>query len=105
MAKDRQKPQAPRRPQTISNTPSTPKVSTLRREPAQFIFGKQNFIWMGIGLGFILLGLLCMMGGQMPKPDVWDESIIYSPLRITIAPLLMIAGFIIEIYAIFKKSS
>ena len=66
------------------------------------IFGKQNYIYLGIGFGLILIGLLLMQGGAMPNPDVWDESLIYSFRRITLAPLVMIAGFAMGIYAIFK---
>ena len=67
------------------------------------IFEKTNFIWMGIGLALILLGLVLMSGGAQPDPTQWDESLIYSPRRITLAPILMVAGFIVEIYAIFKR--
>lgn len=66
------------------------------------IFGKQNYIYLGIGFALILIGLLLMQGGAMPNPDVWDESLIYSFRRITLAPLVMIAGFAMGIYAIFK---
>lgn len=71
------------------------------KEP--MLFGKVNFKWMLIGIGFIVLGLILMLGGDMPSPDVWDESLIYSHRRITIAPLLMLIGFCLQIYAIFKK--
>ena len=67
------------------------------------IFGKQNFLWMAIGAAFIIAGLLLMLGGQQPAPDVWDENIIYSFRIVTLAPIVIIAGLIIEIYAIFKS--
>jgi hypothetical protein len=66
------------------------------------IFGKQNFIWMGIGAALIATGLLLMLGGQQPSPDVWDDNIIYSTRIVTIAPLVILTGLIVEIYAIFK---
>ncbi len=74
---------------------------TMQKEP--LIFGKQNYIWMGIGFGLIALGMLLMSGGAMPSPDVWDESIIYSFRRTVLAPFLMLAGLVVEVYAIFKK--
>ena len=68
----------------------------------ELIYGRENFKWMGIGIGLIALGLMLMAGGAQPDPNQWDESLIYSPRRITLAPSLMIAGFLIQIYAIFK---
>ncbi len=79
----------------------TASTSTIANEP--LLFGKQNYILMGIGLGLITLGLILMSGGGMPSPDVWDESIIYGFRRTVLAPFLILAGLIVEIFAIFKK--
>ncbi len=65
-------------------------------------YGTTQFKWMLIGLGFIVLGMILMSGGWMPSPDVWDESIIYSARRLTIAPITILIGLGIEVYAIFK---
>lgn len=70
-----------------------------------FIFGRQNFIYMGIGLALILLGLAAMTGGAMPDPNKWEPERIYSFRRITLAPILMVAGFITVILGIFKKTN
>ena len=77
------------------------KQVTVNRPP---IFGKSNYMWMGIGLVVLALGFFLMAGGKSADPNVFDEKEIYSPVRITLAPLLIIIGFIIEIYAIMKKS-
>jgi hypothetical protein len=69
----------------------------------ELIFNRENYKWMAIGFGLLMLGMLLMMGGGMPDANTWDPSIIYSPMRITVAPILMIAGLIVTIYAIFKK--
>ena len=61
-------------------------------------------MWMGAGAGLILLGMLLMMGGSMPNPDVWDDSLIYSFRRTVLAPFVILAGLGVEIYAIFKKA-
>jgi hypothetical protein len=58
---------------------------------------------MGIGCALIGLGLLLMLGGGMSDPNVWDESVIYSPRRITLAPIVILAGLGMQVYAIFKK--
>jgi len=58
---------------------------------------------MLIGLALIGLGMLLMSGGSMPSSDVWDENIIYSTRRTLIAPLVILIGLGLQIYAIFAK--
>jgi len=48
-------------------------------------------------------GLILMLGGGMKDPNVWDESVIYSFRRITLAPIFILAGLIVVGYSIFKK--
>lgn len=67
------------------------------------LFSKENYIWMLAGLVVLALGFFLMAGGKNTDPNVFNEKEVYSTTRITIAPLLIIAGFIIEIYAIMKK--
>lgn len=90
--------QAPARP---TKSASEPRFNLGSNE---LIFGRENFKWMGIGLGLIALGLILMAGGAQPDPNQWDESLIYSHRRITVAPILMVTGFLVQIYAIFKGS-
>ena len=68
------------------------------------LFGKENYMWMLIGLAVLALGFFLMAGGKSTDPKVFNADEVYSTTRITIAPLLIIAGFIIEIFAIMKKS-
>lgn len=67
------------------------------------LFGKENYIWMLAGLAVLALGFYLMSGGKSADPKVFDTKEVYSTTRITIAPILIIAGFIIEIIAIMKK--
>jgi len=67
-------------------------------------FGKSNYIWMMVGAALIIIGMVVMSGGKSADPNVFNANEVYSFSRITIAPILIIAGFIVEIYAIFKKS-
>lgn len=67
------------------------------------LFGKDNYMWMAIGAVVIALGMFLMTGGKNQDPNVFDRSVVYSTTRITIAPILILIGFVIEIYAIFKK--
>lgn len=66
-------------------------------------FGKSNYTWMLIGAACIVIGMFLMSGGKSPNPDVFNADEVYSFRRITLAPIVIIIGFIIEIYAIFKK--
>ena len=68
------------------------------------LFGKDNLRWMLIGLAVLALGFFLMAGGKSADPKIFDPREVYSPIRITVAPLLIIIGFVIEIYAIMKKS-
>jgi membrane-bound ClpP family serine protease len=70
---------------------------------ADFAFGKINYTLMLSGLGMIILGFFLMSGGGTKDPNVFSEEV-FSPLRITVAPLLVLAGFAMEIYAIVKKA-
>ena len=73
-----------------------------------FYFGKENYRLMLIGLSLIIIGFLLMMGADANTvdgkydPNLWNEGI-FSIRRIRIAPMLVIAGFAIEVYAILKR--
>ena len=79
-------------------------MSKKEIKPVQdFAFGKENYKWMLIGIAFLLIGYLLMSGGGSKDPKVFNDDI-FSFRRITLAPIVVIAGFLIEIYAILKKS-
>ncbi len=91
-----------------SPRPADKPQSTLRKSAKEeggqaLLYGRQHYLLMGGGVLLIALGLVLMAGGAMPSPDVWDESLIYSPRRTILAPLVMLAGLGLEIYAIFKR--
>ena len=67
------------------------------------LFGKENYRWMLIGIVLIALGLFLMGGGKSKDPNVFNPKEVYSFTRITIAPILILGGFVIEIFAIFRK--
>jgi len=68
------------------------------------LFTKENYKWMLIGGVIIALGFFLMSGGKSNDPNVFDYKEVYGTTRITIAPILIILGLVVEIYAIFKKS-
>jgi hypothetical protein len=68
------------------------------------LFTKDNYIWMLAGLAIMALGFFLMAGGKSTDPKVFNDNEVYSTTRITIAPILIIAGLVIEIFAIMKKT-
>lgn len=71
--------------------------------PSSFVFDKVNYYIMFTGLAVIILGFILMAGGKSPDPHVFNDAEIYSARRITIAPILVILGFVIEVIAIMYK--
>jgi hypothetical protein len=67
------------------------------------LFEKDNYQWMAIGAIVVAIGMFIMSGGKNPDPNQFDTKLVYSTTRITIAPILILAGLMIEIYAIFKR--
>jgi bacteriorhodopsin len=75
------------------------------QDKQQFLFGKENYLWMAVGLVVIIIGYVLMSGGKSKDPNVFDEKEIYSFTRITLAPILVLLGLAIEGYAIMKRPS
>lgn len=68
-----------------------------------FVFKKKNYILLISGLVLILTGIFLMMGGESEDPNVFSEEI-FNFQRLTLAPILIVGGFILEIFAIMLKS-
>jgi hypothetical protein len=68
-----------------------------------FALGRENYIYLIIGFVIIIVGFLLMMGGKSPDPNIFNEKEIFSPRRITLAPIIVLFGFAFEIWAIMKK--
>ena len=81
--------------------PTTP--AHTKETVTNTLFGKDNYKWMLIGLVVMAIGFFLMAGGKSSNPNVFQDKDVYSTTRITIAPILIIAGLIIEIFAIMKK--
>jgi hypothetical protein len=62
----------------------------------------RNYVLMLIGVALIILGFVLMAGGTKATPEVFSDDI-FSWRRITLAPILVVAGFAFEIYAILKR--
>lgn len=66
-------------------------------------FDKQNYTWMLIGAAVMIVGFLLMAGGRSEDPNMFKAEEVYSTTRITIAPILILVGLVIEIYALFRN--
>jgi uncharacterized integral membrane protein len=80
------------------------KQPVNKQKPLPPLFTKENYQWMIIGAVIVGLGMILMAGGKNQDPNTFDYSVVYSTRRITIAPILIVVGLLIEVYAIFKRS-
>ena len=71
-------------------------------QKADFALGKENYRLLIIGFAIIILGFILMIGGKAHSPQEFNPEI-FSFRRITLAPMVVLAGFIFEIYAIMKR--
>ena len=67
-----------------------------------FAFTKQNYMLLLTGVALICAGLLLMIGGGSDDPTVFSDKI-FDSQRLTLAPILIALGFIVEIFAIMHK--
>ena len=67
-----------------------------------FAFSKKNYILLIVGLAFMASGLILMIGGGSDDPMKFSDEI-FNTTRLTIAPILLATGFVIEIFAIMYK--
>lgn len=87
--------------QRVAPTSSRSRATTTT--PTELLFGKRNYMFMAIGFGLIILGMILMSGGGMDDPNTWDPDVIYSTRRTLLAPIVILAGLGMQIYAIFLK--
>ncbi|MDX9881431.1 MAG: DUF3098 domain-containing protein [Prolixibacteraceae bacterium] len=67
-----------------------------------FALARENYKLLVIGFAIIILGFILMVGGKSGDPNVFNPKI-FSFRRITLAPMIVLFGFLFEIYAIMKK--
>lgn len=80
------------------------KNNTIQKKKPQFVFQRKNYTFLFIGIAFIALGFILMSGGGSDDPNVFNPEI-YNFRRIRLAPLLVLIGLGIQIYAILLDSS
>lgn len=104
-----------RKKKVIKSTKPERRKAPVRRKEAgstktnafthytDFLFQKENYIFIGAGCVLVILGMFLMNGGQMPDDDTWDPDIIYSFRRITLAPIVILIGLILPVVGLFRK--
>jgi len=74
----------------------------IQKNDKGFAFGRMNFILLIVGIVVICIGFMLMVGGESKDPNVFNPEI-FSFRRITLAPIVVLAGFIVEAIAILYK--
>jgi len=69
----------------------------------KFVFGKDNYIYIISGIVITIIGFILMMGGGSEDRMAFNGDELFSSTRITLAPFLVILGYVIVIYGIMKK--
>jgi hypothetical protein len=83
----------------VKETKPAEKIITESRP----VFAKDNFKIMIAGIAVIVLGFLLMLGGSSGDPNNFKPEEVYSFRRITLAPIVIVLGLLIEVYAIMRK--
>lgn len=71
-------------------------------EKQTFVFSKQNYMLMIAGIVLMIIGYFMMAGGGSDNPEVFNPEI-FSFQRIILAPIFILAGLLIEVFAIMMK--
>ncbi len=94
----------------VINTINTEKkdkkniLNASEKSSFSFIFTRTNYILMIVGLLFIALGYILMIGGGSEDPAQFSDKI-FDTQRLVVSPILLVIGFIIEIFAIMYRKS
>ena len=77
-------------------------IKDKNKDNKNFVLAPENYKLLAIGFGIMILGFLLMLGGKSDDSNVFNEKM-FSFRRITLAPIVVLAGFAFEIWAIMKK--
>ncbi|MEY4522078.1 MAG: hypothetical protein RIT10_1263 [Bacteroidota bacterium] len=75
----------------------------METKKSNFGFHPENYKLLIIGLVINVIGFLLMIGGAAKNPNEFNKSEIFSSVRITIAPLFIVAGYAVIFFAIMRK--
>lgn len=89
-----------------SKTTGTAKSAPGKEQPidtAAFAFGKENYVLLIISVVLVVIGYILMSGGKSTDPNVFSDKI-FDFQRITLAPIVVLIGYCVGVYAIVKKA-
>lgn len=75
----------------------------IEKEKRAFLFNKSNYIYLIIGVVLNVVGFLLMIGGAAEDLNDFNAEELFSPVRLTVAPILILLGYGSIIYSIMKK--
>jgi Na+/H+ antiporter NhaC len=84
----------------MATTKDSTKISTSEKN--EFLFKKENYAIIFAGVTILIIGYFLMSGGAQ-KPNEWKVEEIYSFRRITLAPIVVILGYVVVMVGILKK--
>ena len=74
-----------------------------RAKKEGFAFGRENYMLLLAGFATIVIGYFLMAGGGTDDPTQFNAEELFSPRRITVAPIVILIGFVIIVVAIMRK--
>ncbi len=80
----------------------TETEATQQEQNQGFALGKMNYLFILIGFVLIIIGFALMSGGKSTDPNVFNKEI-FNFRRITLAPIIILLGFVLEIFAILWR--
>tara|TARA_B110000459_G_scaffold123301_1_gene135670 strand:+ start:1292 stop:1570 length:279 start_codon:yes stop_codon:yes gene_type:complete len=83
---------------------NTPHVDEQKDAISHFGFNKDNYRWLYIGLALNVVGFILMIGGGADNLNEFDGDALFSHMRITVAPILIVIGYIFILYSIMKPN-
>ena len=95
------------KPQSTASIGTQKTTRTVKQDQPlgnqDFLFDRSNYTFMIAGVVLIIIGFMLMSGGKSADPHKFNFDEIYSFRRITLAPIVTLLGFGLEVYAIMKK--
>jgi hypothetical protein len=73
------------------------------QKKADFAFGRENYILTIAAVALVAIGFILMSGGGSEDPNVFNEKELFSTRRITVAPIVVLIGYAVGLYAILRK--
>ena len=78
------------------------ETTNKKEEEKSFVFNRENYILLLVGLGLMAIGFILLIGGGSKDPEVFSDAL-FDFQRLTLAPILILAGLVVEFFAIMKR--